>query len=229
MSATPVPQGRQPETGAHVDRGRIARSAEPRKTLNIDLGPLRAAVEAAAAASASKPSAWIRSAIRSQLVGQCPSSFVPAYPFSTTGTDPTRGPGVYRAWFDREQTAKLDALVAHSGRRSRRHVLHALLDGVQVAPLGSGDGGTRLAEAVQILIRSNHELVAFGRNLNQIARSLQTHPGRTTAADRLALDDALKSLRTHAEAGARLAAELRPLVRPGSADAIAIAQQGVLR
>lgn len=220
MSDTPASQSQTHDSRVPEVRNSALRISRPRKTLNIDLGPLRKAVEMAAAASAVKPSAWIRSAVRSQLAAQSSSSTPMGDLLNTAGTDPARGPGVYRAWFNREQTAKLDDLVACSGRRSRIHVLHALLDGVQLTPGGSEAHGAGLADAVQTLVRSNHELVAFGRNLHQIARSLQTHPGRTTAADRLALDDALKSVRTHVEAGARLAAELRPLVKFGPADAV---------
>lgn len=221
--ATAVPTSTGPKRSASTSRPKasprnsIPTTSKPRATLNVDLGPLRDAVESAASAASLKPSAWIRAAVQAQLAASG-AAHVPLAPPSSVSPASATAAGVYRAWFDTEQTAKLDALVARSGRRSRIHVLHALLDGVQLAPAGSRpDGpGTDLAEAVQVLTRSNHELVAFGRNLNQIARSLATHPGRTSAADRLAIDQAAKTVRMHLEAAARLVAELRPLVRPRS-------------
>lgn len=229
MPAVPDPSDRKPNALATDEsmalsaqlakRRRPVGTSKPRNTLNVDLGALRGAVESAATVAALKPSAWIRAAVQAQLAASG-ATHVPMTAPGSGSPGCATSAGVYRAWFDAEQTAKLDALVARSGRRSRIQVLHALLDGVQLAPTSSRpDGsGTDLAETVQVLSRSNHELVAFGRNLNQIARSLATHPGRTSAADRLALDQAGKTLRTHLEAAARLVAELRPLVRPRAPD-----------
>jgi hypothetical protein len=127
-----------------------------------------------------------------------------------TAPDTPRGPGVYRAWFDAQQTAKLDLIVARTGRRSRIKALHALLDGV---PIGAPASAANLGQAVQALARSNHELVAVGRNLNQVARSLNAYPGRTTTAERMAIERVLAAVRSHLEEAARVVAELRPQLK----------------
>lgn len=232
MPAVPDPSDRKPNALAPDEsmalsaqlakRRRPVGTSKPRNTLNVDLGALRGAVESAATVAAMKPSAWIRAAVQLQLAASGAAQSPVAAPGSGSAAA-TCAAGVYRAWFSAEQTAKLDALVARSGRRSRIQVLHALLDGVQLAPMGSRPEGpdADLGEAVRVLTRSNHELVAFGRNLSQIARSLATHPGGTSAADRLMLDQAARTVRAHLGAAARLVAELRPLVRPRSADEFA--------
>jgi hypothetical protein len=127
-----------------------------------------------------------------------------------TAPDTPRGPGVYRAWFDAQQTGKLDLIVARTGRRSRIKALHALLDGV---PIGAAASAANLGQAVQALARSNHELVAVGRNLNQVARSLNAYPGRTTTAERMAIERVLAAVRSHLEEAARVVAELRPQLK----------------
>lgn len=182
-------------------------AATRRSILSVDLGGLKEPLEARSAATGVKPSAWVREALQRALAGSGDASAVPADP---RGVDAGRGPGVYRAWFDADQTAKLDLIVARTGRRSRIKALHALLDGVQ---LGAEASAVNVADAVQALARSNHELVAVGRNLNQVAKTLNAFPGKTTVADRMAIERVLATARGHLEVAARLVAELRPLVK----------------
>ncbi len=213
----PPPPPESPRAAVPAGAGRIAK---PRATLNVDLGPLREAVEARSAAAGVKASAWVRQALQEALArpqgaavtDHEPGVATPPAAAGPQGVDASRGPGVYRAWFDAEQTAKLDQVVARTGRRSRIKALHALLDGVQLEPAGAS--AVDLVSAVGALTRSNHELVAIGRNLNQLTKNLNAYPGKTTAADRSAIERVLAMTRGHVEQAARLVAELRPLVKP---------------
>lgn len=105
----------------------------------------------------------------------------------------------------------------HSGRRSRSAVLRALIENVQLgipsASAASGGASAALADATQAVSRSNHELVAVGRNLNQVAKSLNAYPGKTTVADRMAIDQAVMAVQAHLPPASKLVAELLPLVR----------------
>lgn len=177
-----------------------------RKTLNIDLGPLRAEVEARAAAEGVRLSDAVRHAIQRYL-----------HPATDTRAADRSAPaateeGSYRPSLTARDAAKLDQLRARTGRRTRQGVLRALIDGIELAPAGTG-GSQHLGEAVQHLIRSNSELVAIGRNLNQVAHSLNRYPGKTTANDRQTIERTVAAVYDHLEAAARLAAEIRPLVR----------------
>lgn len=210
------------------------KAPKPRSTLlTVELGELKAQLQARSAADGVSPSAWVREAILGRLEAHAEASEAIAErrpqsatakpldgqaPVAAQGVDSARGAGVYRAWFDAEQTAKLDVIVARTGRRSRIKALHALLDGVQV---GAEASAGNLGDAVQALARSNHELVAIGRNLNQVAKSLNAYPGKTTVADRMAIERVLATLRGHLEDAARLVAELRPTVKtkPGGGGA----------
>lgn len=187
--------------------------AKPRAgLLTVDLGALKPRLQARSAAAGMTASAWARDAVLRRLEdsgdgeAQRPDADVNA----GAAADTPRAPGVYRAWFDAQQAAKLDLIVARTGRRSRIKALHALLDGV---PIGAPASAANLAQAVQALARSNHELVAVGRNLNQVARSLNAYPGRTTTAERMAIERALATVRGHLEDAARVVAELRPQLK----------------
>lgn len=217
MSLPPPPS--EPQDPAPAKRR--GRSPKPRATLNVDLGALREAVEARSAAAGVKPSAWVRQALQEALArpqggaatgDDTGERGVPPLADQAQGVDASRGKGVYRAWFDAEQTAKLDLVVARTGRRSRIKALHALLDGVQLEPAGAS--AVNLVAAVGALTRSNYEMVGIGRNLNQLAKNLNAYPGKTTAADRSAIERVLAMTRGHVEQAARLVAELRPLVKP---------------
>lgn len=172
-----------------------------RAIASVDLGDLKAEVTQRCAAASQTPSTWLRALIQRELA-----------------SDPTRPPKplprprravTYRPWLEAELVDKLDRLCATSGFRSRTAAVRAVLDGVNV---GAGGGG--LGEAVTALSLSNHQLVALGRNLNQVARSLNAYPGKTTVADRQALERTGTAIRAHLEQASRLLAELRPMLKP---------------
>ncbi|HSW15715.1 MAG TPA: hypothetical protein VLJ86_00700 [Ramlibacter sp.] len=183
--------------------------ATRRATINVDLGVLKAAVEARSAAAGVKPSAWIRDAIQARLEAA-------DGPSEAAGDAPIGVPGkVYRPDLDSRAVAKLDELRMSSGRRTRLGVLKALIDGVDlgVAKGAAAPGVRNLSDAVQELIQSNHQLVAVGRNLNQVAKSLNLYPGRATTADRLVIERAVEVVGQHLEVASKLLAEVRPQVR----------------
>lgn len=190
-----------------------------RACLSVDVGELKGLLEARSAAAGVRPSTWVREALQAALrpaEGQNGSAVL-TEPVSDQAGEANSGASVYRARFDAAQAAKLDLIVARTGRRSRIKALYALLDGVQ---LGAEASAANLADAVQALARSNHELVAVGRNLNQVAKSLNAFPGKTSVADRMAIERVLATTRGHLEAAARLVAELRPAVKAVATPAV---------
>ena len=65
-------------------------------------------------------------------------------------------------------------------------------------------------EALAAFVQSNYELRAIGRNINQIAHSLNTFPGKITSSERAQLDDLSRRLDEHVRCVARALATLNP-------------------
>lgn len=194
MSEAAAADGRPPKKGAR------------RSTLSVDLGPLRQAVDARAEADGLKPADVVRRALKAHLQGQSEGAKVA--PMSEAED------GVYRPALTAADAAALDQLMALTGARSRVVVLRSLIRGTPLYAAANAPGaGANLAMAVQSLIASNHQLVGLARNVNQIAKSLHVAPGKTTGADRLVLQASAGAIREHLEAAARLAGELRPMVK----------------
>ncbi len=190
---------------AAADGGPPKTSAR-RSTLNIDLGPLRGAVDARAAADGVRPADVVRRALQAHLQGELESD--------GAVEAKAREPDAYRPALAAADAAALDRLMALTGARSRVVVLRSLIQGTPLFAAATAPGaGANLAKAVQSLITSNHQLVGMARNLNQIARSLHFAPGKTTGADRLVLQASAGTIREHLEVASRLAGELRPLVK----------------
>ena len=189
------------------DRAASSAPDRPRRAvLTVDLGStLRAAVAERATAEGLRVSDVVRQAVQEHI-----ASGRELRADQRGDVEPTEGVGRYQPHLDAKYAAKLDELKLRTGRRTRHGVLRALIDGINLAPAG---GSQNLGAAVQQLIRSNAELVAIGRNLNQVAHSLNLYPGKTTAADRQAIERTVGAVYDHLEAAARLAAEIRPLVR----------------
>jgi hypothetical protein len=70
--------------------------------------------------------------------------------------------------------------------------------------------GTALPQALQILAESNRQLLALGRNLNQIARKLNEVSGAMTDSERALIVQAAQATMAHAELVAQALAELSP-------------------
>ena len=193
------------------------RPPKPRATAHIDLGPLKGAIAAQSAAQRMTPSAWIRETLAARLATQDRAVLdTQAQPSAEPRADSTPAPTPdYQALFTRAEAAKLDAIVASTGRRSRIAVLRALLDGVDLGTQGQAPSttGATLFDATQALRSSNFALVPVGRNLNQVAKSLNAYPGRTSTAERMTIEQTVSAVSKHLDRAARLIAAVAPLVK----------------
>ena len=189
------------------------RPPKPRATAHIDLGPLKGAIAAQSAAQRMTPSAWIRETLAARLATQDRAALdAQAQPSADPTADPTPD---YQALFTRAEAAKLDAIVVSTGRRSRIAVLRALLDGVDLGTQGQAPSttGATLFDATEALRSSNFALVPVGRNLNQVAKSLNAYPGRTSTAERMTIEQTVSAVSKHLDRAARLIAAVAPLVK----------------
>jgi hypothetical protein len=71
-----------------------------------------------------------------------------------------------------------------------------------------------LKDSVAALMRSNHELLPIGKNINQIAKALNAMQGGFRNSDTRSLQADARAVRDHVEQAARLVTALRPLVTP---------------
>jgi hypothetical protein len=122
--------------------------------------------------------------------------------------------GAFRRMSLRLSSAESAALgkLAEEAGMSRSACLSTLLAGSAI-----GTDGVRARqfapvprELVDALVKSNSELAAIGRNLNQVARSLNTWPGKTTAADRKVLAVTTTAVLAHLDVVSALVLSLRP-------------------
>ena len=185
--------------------------ATSRAITSVDLGPLRARVDAASAAAGVGPSTWLRDLVRRELETAAPVLCAAPAPAAdkalAQGPDPTN---VYRAWLDAPLTAKLDQVIQGSGFRTRAAALRALIEGVNV---GAG-GGVGMADAVQALGLSNHHLVAIGRTLSALARGMPSSDAEANpSTSDPALSATLHVIHQHLHLAAVLVGELRPMLK----------------
>lgn len=187
--------------------GRAPGRATPRSITSVDLGPLRAQVNAVSVAAGVGPSTWLRDLVRRELETAAP--VLCADPAPAADKAAAQAP-VYRAWLDAPLTAKLDQVTRGGGFRTRAAALRGLIEGVNV---GAG-GGVGMAEAVQALGLSNHHLVAIGRTLSALARGMpcgdaEANPGAFDPA----LSTTLQAIHQHLHLAAVLVGELRPMLK----------------
>ena len=71
-----------------------------------------------------------------------------------------------------------------------------------------------LKDGVAALMRSNHELLPIGKNINQIAKSLNAMQGGFRNTDTKNLQVFAQAVREHVEQAARVVATIRALVTP---------------
>lgn len=179
-----------------------------RSTLHVDTGPeLSAQLRAAAASRHCTPSQWTRELIQRELAA------------SSTSPAPAQheGPGKSaRLALDPELTALLNHIKTQGQFRSRPAALRMLLraHAGQPATANTPIDAAPLKDAVAALMRSNHELVPIGTNLNQIAKQLNALQGVFTTANAKQLTTFAGEVRAHVVKAARLGAELRALLTP---------------
>lgn len=175
-----------------------------RSVTSVDLGPMKERVMELSAAAGVGPSTWLRDLVHREVgrIGAADGRIAEA-------ADPEASEhGPYRTWLDAGLTAKLDRVKEANGFRTRPAALRALLEGIRVA----GGGGASTEDAVREIGESNSRLVAIARNVNQIAKSLQSG-GKLLTADRIALDEAVLAIHKHVEVAALLVSELRPMLK----------------
>jgi len=192
------------------------RQASQRATLHVDVGPeLLARVRAAAAASGRTPSEWTRELLQRELAQEAASADT-AHQQVHPGPDASAAaPG--RLVLDAELASLLQQVQAQGQFRTRPAALRLVLRHF------IGQGSTQAAEPVDAaplkdgvaaLMRSNHELLPIGKNINQIAKSLNAMQGGFRNTDTKNLQVFAQAVRQHVEHASRVVSTIRALVTP---------------
>jgi hypothetical protein len=102
-------------------------------------------------------------------------------------------------------------------------VLHHFLGQGQshgVMPTAEPVDATPLKDGVAALMRSNHELLPIGKNINQIAKSLNAIHGGFRNTETRKLQVFAQAVREHVEQAARVVSAIRALVTPHKAEGL---------
>ena len=191
------------------------RQASQRATLHVDVGPeLSARVRAAAAAGGRTPSEWTRELLQRELAQEAASA--------DTGHQQQSGPDASaaapgRLVLDAELASLLQQVQAQGQFRTRPAALRLVLRhfiGQGPTPTAESVDATPLKDGVAALMRSNHELLPIGKNINQIAKSLNAMQGGFRNTDTKNLQVFAQAVREHVEQAARVVASIRALVTP---------------
>ena len=160
----------------------VGRQASQRATLHVDVGPeLSARVRAAAAAGGRTPSEWTRELLQRELRQETAQEAASA----DTGHQQQSGPAASaaapgRLVLDAELASLLQQVQAQGQFRTRPAALRLVLRhfiGQGPTPAAEPVDATPLKDGVAALMRSNHELLPIGKNINQIAKSLNAMQG----------------------------------------------------
>jgi hypothetical protein len=198
------------------------RQASQRATLHVDVGPeLSARVRAAAAAGGRTPSEWTRELLQRELLQQTLQEAAPANPEHQQQPEPDTSkaaPG--RLALDPELASLLQQIQQQGQFRTRPAALRLVLRhfiGQGSAPAPDAIDAAPLKDGVAALMRSNHELLPIGKNINQIAKSLNAMQGGFRNTDTKNLQVFAQAVREHVEQAARVVATVRALVTPHKA------------
>jgi hypothetical protein len=198
------------------------RQSSQRATLHVDVGPeLSARVRAAAAAGGRTPSEWTRELLQRELaheaapVGTGPS---PAHPGTElTAVSRVSPAAAGRLVLDAELASLLQQVQMQGQFRTRPAALRLVLRhfiGQGPTPAAEPIDATPLKDGVAALMRSNHELLPIGKNINQIAKALNAMQGGFRNADTRNLQVFAQAVRDHVEQAARVVSAIRVLVTP---------------
>ena len=191
------------------------RQASQRATLHVDVGPeLSARVRAAAAAGGRTPSEWTRELLQRELAQEAAAT--------DTGHQQQSGPDASaaapgRLVLDAELASLLQQVQAQGQFRTRPAALRLVLRhfiGKGSTPTAEPVDATPLKDGLAALMRSNHELLPIGKNINQIAKSLNAMQGGFRNTDTKNLQVFAQAVREHVEQAARVVASIRALVTP---------------
>ena len=191
------------------------RQASQRATLHVDVGPeLSARVRAAAAAGGRTPSEWTRELLQRELAQEAASADTVHQ--QQSGPDASAAaPG--RLVLDAELASLLLQVQVQGQFRTRPAALRLVLRhfiGQGPTPAAESVDPTPLKDGVAALMRSNHELLPIGKNINQIAKSLNAMHGGFRNTDTKNLQVFAQAVREHVEQAARVVATIRALVTP---------------
>jgi hypothetical protein len=193
----------------------LGRQSSQRATLHVDVGPeLSARVRAAAAAGGRTPSEWTRELLQRELAQEAASADTERQQQSGIDTS-AAAPG--RLVLDAELASLLQQVQVQGQFRTRPAALRLVLRhfiGQGPTPAAESVDATPLKDGVAALMRSNHELLPIGKNINQIAKSLNAMQGGFRNTDTKNLQVFAQAVREHVEQAARVVASIRALVTP---------------
>jgi hypothetical protein len=193
-----------------------------RARLAVDVGAeLSARVRAAAAAGGRTPSEWTRELLQRELAPQAPSAN-PVHSQRPTAPEAWESPTHGRLVLDAELVSLLQQVQTQGQFRTRpaalrlvlRHFLGQGGQGQSVRPTAEPVDATPLKDGVAALMRSNHELLPIGKNINQIAKSLNAIHGGFRNTETRKLQVFAQAVREHVEQAARVVSAIRALVTP---------------
>ena len=191
------------------------RQASQRATLHVDVGPeLSARVRAAAAAGGRTPSEWTRELLQRELAQETASADT-GHQQQTRPDASAAAPG--RLVLDAELASLLQQVQVQGQFRTRPAALRLVLRhfiGQGPTPAAESVDATPLKDGVAALMRSNHELLPIGKNINQIAKSLNAMHGGFRNTDTRNLQVFAQAVREHVEQASRVVATIRALVTP---------------
>lgn len=192
------------------------RQASQRATLHVDVGPeLSARVRAAAAAGGRTPSEWTRELLQRELAQEAASADTGRQEIHPGLDASAAAPG--RLVLDAELASLLLQVQVQGQFRTRPAALRLVLRhfiGQGPTPAAESVDATPLKDGVAALMRSNHELLPIGKNINQIAKSLNAMQGGFRNTDTKNLQVFAQAVREHVEQAARVVAVIRALVTP---------------
>lgn len=193
------------------------RQASQRATLHVDVGPeLSARVRAAAAAGGRTPSEWTRELLQRELAQEGASADT-GHSQTHLGPDASTSAGPGRLVLDAELASLLQQVQTQGQFRTRPAALRLVLRhfiGQGTTPTAELVDATPLKDGVAALMRSNHELLPIGKNINQIAKSLNAMHGGFRNTDTKNLQVFARAVRQHVEQAARVVSTIRALVTP---------------
>ena len=190
--------------------------ASQRATLHVDVGPeLSARVRAAAAADGRTPSEWTRELLQRELAQAAASADTGRQEIHPGPDASAAAPG--RLVLDAELASLLQQVQLQGQFRTRPAALRLVLRhfiGQGPTLAAESVDATPLKDGVAALMRSNHELLPIGKNINQIAKSLNAMQGGFRNTDTKNLQVFAQAVREHVEQAARVVSTIRALVTP---------------
>ena len=193
------------------------RQASQRATLHVDVGPeLSARVRAAAAAGGRTPSEWTRELLQRELAQEGVSADT-GHSQTHLGPDASTSAAPGRLVLDAELATLLHQVQQQGKFRTRPAALRLVMRhfiGQGSTPTAEPVDATPLKDGVAALMRSNHELLPIGKNINQIAKSLNAMHGGFRNTDTRNLQVFAQAVREHVEQAARVVSTIRALVTP---------------